>query len=64
MSKIIQYIKESYSEMLEHVTWPTWAELQSGAVLVIVASIIISLVIFAMDEVAGNALKYLYESIA
>ena len=64
MSKIVQYIKESYTEMVGHVTWPTWNELQSSAVVVLIASVIISLMIFAMDELAGNVFKYLYESIA
>ncbi len=63
MSKLFQYIKDSYTELTQHVSWSTWSELQHSAVLVLIASVIIALVVFAMDEAAGNLLKYLYESI-
>ena len=64
MANIVEFFKESYTEMTQNVTWPTWVELQNSAVLVLVASIIISLVILAMDESAGNALKMFYKSLA
>ena len=64
MNKVTTYFRESYKELLEKVTWPTWLELQNSAVLVLIASIIISLVILAMDETAGNALKMFYKSLA
>jgi preprotein translocase subunit SecE len=35
------------------VSWPTFKELQSSAVVVAVASIIIALIVFAMDIVFG-----------
>jgi preprotein translocase subunit SecE len=35
--------------MVHNVTWPTWQELQNNTILVVVASILISLTIFAMD---------------
>jgi preprotein translocase subunit SecE len=49
MSKTTAYIKESYTELMEKVSWPTWEELQDSVVVVMVASIIIALVIFVMD---------------
>ena len=63
MAKVVEFIKESYTEMTQKVTWPTWSELQNSAVLVLVASVIISLIILAMDESAGNALKLFYKSL-
>lgn len=53
MEKLSLYIKESYNELLYKVTWPTWPELQSSAVVVIIASIIIALVVFIMDFTFG-----------
>ena len=53
MAGMVTYIKESYEELTERVTWPTWKELQSSAVIVFIATIIISLIIFAMDFVFG-----------
>jgi preprotein translocase subunit SecE len=51
--KIITYIEESYEELVHKVTWPTWSELQSTSVVVLVASVLFSLSIFAMDYVFG-----------
>ena len=64
MANVVEFLKESYIEMTQKVTWPTWLELQNSAILVLVASIIISLLILAMDESAGNALKMFYNSMA
>ena len=63
MSSVANYIKESYIEMTEKVTWPTWRELQNSAVLVLVAAIIIALVIFGMDQIIGYVLRLFYNSL-
>jgi preprotein translocase subunit SecE len=63
MANFAEYIKESYIELTEKVTWPTWSELQNSAVITLVASLIIALIIFAMDESAGNLIKLIYKSI-
>ncbi len=64
MANVVEFLKESYTEMTQKVTWPTWLELQNSAVIVLVASIIIALLILGMDETAGNALKLFYKSLA
>jgi preprotein translocase subunit SecE len=64
MANVTEYIKESYIELTQKVTWPTWRELQSSAVLVLVAAIIIALIIFGMDQVIGYLLKQFYSSLA
>lgn len=46
--------------MSQKVTWPTWSQLQSSAVVVLVASILIALVIFAMDKASSNVLELFY----
>ena len=33
MSKITGYIKDSYRELVEKVSWPTWEELQSSVIV-------------------------------
>ena len=53
MFKIKLYFQETYHEMVHNVTWPTWQELQNNTILVVVASILISLTIFAMDFLFG-----------
>ena len=53
MEQVLQYIKESYNELVHKVTWPTWPSLLASTRLVLVASLIIALVIFAMDAVSS-----------
>ena len=60
MSKFINYLKESYVEMTKKVTWPTWDKMQSSAIVVMVASAIFALVIFAIDFVIKTAMEFIY----
>ena len=60
MRRFINYLKESFVEMTKKVAWPTWDKLQSSAILVMVASAIFALVIFAMDKVIEVAMKLIY----
>ena len=60
MSKISSSIKESYAELKHKVAWPTWAQLQSSAVLVMVASAIFAVVVFAMDFSFEHIMGYIY----
>lgn len=60
MSKIKTYIEESYNELMHKVTWPTWSELQSSALLVMISSLIIALLIFAMDFSFSNVMELFY----
>lgn len=57
MAKIIQYIEESFSELVHKVTWPTWEQLQSSSIVVLVASVIFALMIFVMDYIFGINIK-------
>jgi preprotein translocase subunit SecE len=49
MNKIRAYINEVGDELLNKVTWPTWSELQESAIIVMIATVIFALVVFAMD---------------
>ena len=53
MKKIINYVKESYYELVNKVSWPTLQEVTSSSVVVLTASVIIALVILAMDMSFG-----------
>lgn len=63
MSKLRTYIEESTDELLNKVSWPTWAELQSSGIVVMIASIIISLIIFLMDTTFSTMMEELYKII-
>ena len=60
MNKFTLYIKESYVELAKKVAWPSWSQLQSSAILVMVASLIFALVIFVMDLGFRNIMTALY----
>ena len=59
--KIGSYIKESVDELLHKVSWPTWSDLQSSGIVVAVATIIISLVIYFMDTIFSSLMKVFYD---
>jgi len=63
MAAVTDYIKESYIELTQKVTWPTWRELYSSAVVVLIASVIIALLIFGMDQVIHFVLDKFYTSL-
>ena len=54
MSKFGNYVKESYDELVHKVSWPTFKELQSSAVVVAVAALILALIVFCMDVIFGG----------
>jgi preprotein translocase subunit SecE len=62
--KIKAYLAESYKELTQKVTWPTWQKLQSSAIIVMVASLIIALVVFLMDSSFSQIMKLIYESLS
>ncbi|MCB0772033.1 MAG: preprotein translocase subunit SecE [Flavobacteriales bacterium] len=53
MASFKTYLSESYQELLHKVSWPTWKELQSSSILVLVSAFLVSLIIFVMDFVFG-----------
>lgn len=61
MSSFTSFIKESYQELLNKVSWPTWAELQESSIIVLVSSVIIALVVFAMDSAFSKIMELIYQ---
>jgi preprotein translocase subunit SecE len=60
MNKIGNYFRDSYKELTEKVTWPTWPQLQQSTMIVLAATILLSFIVLGMDFVAGNGLKFIY----
>ncbi len=58
--KIKAYLKETYDELVHKVSWPSWTDLQSSAIVVMVASLIIALVILVMDTSFRNLMNFIY----
>jgi preprotein translocase subunit SecE len=60
MNKISAYFRDSYKELVEKVTWPAWEQLQQSTMIVLGATLVITLMVGIMDFAAGNALKFVY----
>jgi len=60
MNKISAYFKDSYQELTERVTWPTWTELQQSTLIVLIATVIITGVVWVMDFSSNQLLKLIY----
>jgi preprotein translocase subunit SecE len=61
MQKIGNYFAESWDEIKNKVSWSSYSELQSSAILVLVASTIFALVIGAMDWMFKTGLGWFYK---
>ncbi len=57
MAGFVNYVKESFGELKNNVSWPTWAEAQSLTILVAVFSIIFSLAIWGVDTVFSRVIE-------
>ncbi len=60
MNKITTYFRESYKELLEKVTWPSWTQLQQSTVIVLVATLLTTLIVWIMDLASSSVLHFVY----
>ena len=58
--KIVNYCKACYDELAHKTTWPTRAELTHSAMVVFSASLVIAIVVFAMDSVFRFVMSAIY----
>ncbi len=61
--KLVNSVKESYNELVNKVTWPTWPELINSAIVVFTASLLIALTVLVMDLVFDFGMGKIYESL-
>ncbi len=59
-NKFRTYIDEVTDELMNKVSWPTAAELQSSAIVVLIAVVIVSLIIFTMDFSSSKIMTLFY----
>lgn len=58
---MFNYVKESYNELVNKVTWPTFPQLQNSTIVVMVASVIFAIVVLAMDLSFENLMALIYK---
>ena len=61
MSKIVDYFDEMKDELVHKVSWPTWSELQGSSIVVMIASVIIALIVLAMDSSFRVIMENIYK---
>ena len=57
MAGIKEYISESYDELMNHVSWPSYAEAQKLTVIVLVFSVVLALAIWGVDTVFSSMVE-------
>ena len=60
MNKFTAYLKDSYKEMMEKVTWPKWDQLQQSTMIVLGATLFITAIVALMDFIANGSMKFIY----
>jgi len=58
---MVNYITESYKELKNHVTWPTWAEAQKLTVIVAVFSVLLALAVWGVDTVFSKVVGIYFD---
>ena len=58
--KLIKYCKNSYEELAHKTTWPSRKDLTHSALIVLTASVIIAVAVFAMDKVFQFVMTTVY----
>ena len=57
---MFKYFKNSYSELVNKVTWPSFEQLLASTKVVMVASVIFALIVLVMDLVFENFMNGVY----
>jgi preprotein translocase subunit SecE len=60
MNKIQTYFRDSYKELMEKVTWPNWQQLQQSTMIVLVATLVITAIVWVLDLGSSSVLKFIY----
>ena len=60
MNKFSVFLRDSYKELTEKVTWPKWDQLQQSTMIVLGATLFITLIVGIMDFVANGSMKFIY----
>lgn len=60
MNKFSAFLRESYEELTEQVSWPKWDQLQQSTMIVIGATLFITAIVAVMDLASNGFMKFVY----
>ena len=58
--KILTDLQDSYNELVHKVSWPSKKDLANSTVIVMVASILLAILIWAIDMVFDLVMNFIY----
>lgn len=58
--KLLTNIQEAYDELRYKTSWPSKKQLVKSAIIVMIASVIIALIIFVMDQIVDRVMHFIY----
>ena len=61
---MFNYFKESYNELVHKVSWPSFSQLQSSTIVVMVASLLFAIIVLVMDLSFENIMATIYKTLA
>jgi len=59
--KFISYVKESFTELKENVTWISWEEAQKSTAVVAIFTVLFAILIFVADKAFQQILKSFFQ---
>ena len=60
MNRISAFFSETYSELVHKVSWPSWEDLQGSLIVVSIATVILALIVWVMNEASNFAMSTFY----
>ena len=61
MGSLVNYIRDSFGELRDHVIWTPLQELQKKTLVVVVFSVIFSLIIWLADTILSEVFKIYFD---
>ena len=58
---LVTYVKESFRELKDNMTWISWEEAQKSTVVVAIFTVLFALAVFLVDKVFQTLLKNLFQ---
>lgn len=60
--KIVNYVKESFVEFKDNVTWPTFSKLQQDTIIVAIATVLLAIFLYVIDSSFAKILDVIYSA--
>lgn len=61
MKRVKAYFTDIYTEMTQKVSWPTWEELQGSLVVVSTAILLLTFIVWIMNEFSNLSMTTFYQ---